>query len=78
MEEKNNQNQDSRRERRHWHWHKRGRGKGFGGVYFLVFLGALIYYLQHATSFGMGVLGVLKALAWPAVLIYKVYGMLGM
>lgn len=28
---------------------------GFGGgVYGLAFIGALVYYLQHATTFGMG------------------------
>jgi hypothetical protein len=37
----------------------------------LAFLGAVVYYLQHATSFWEGVLGVLKALVWPAMLIYK-------
>jgi hypothetical protein len=42
-----------------------------GGVYGLAFIGALIYYIQHATSFGMAALGFLKALVWPAVLIYK-------
>jgi hypothetical protein len=40
-------------------------------VYGLGFIGALVYFIQYATSFGMGVLGILKALVWPAVLIYK-------
>jgi hypothetical protein len=40
-------------------------------LYGLGFIGALIYFIQHATSFGMGALGFLKALVWPAVLIYK-------
>jgi hypothetical protein len=48
------------------------------GVYGMAFLGALVYYLQQATSFGMGAIGVLKAIFWPAVLIYRVFGMLGM
>jgi len=42
-----------------------------GGAYGLAVLGAAIYFIQHATSFWMGVLGVLKALVWPAILIYK-------
>lgn len=41
-----------------------------GGIYGLAFIGALIYYLQYATSFWMGAFGVLKALLWPAFLIY--------
>jgi hypothetical protein len=59
------------------HWkHRRGRrvhGAAPGGfVYFLGFIGALVYFLQAATGFWMGVLGVLKALVWPAVLVYEV------
>ncbi len=49
-----------------------------GGMYGLVFLGALVYYLQHATSFLIGLLGILKAIFWPAVLMYKVLELLKM
>lgn len=42
-----------------------------GGAYGLAFLGALVYYLQHADGFWVGVLGVLKAIIWPAMLVYK-------
>lgn len=42
-----------------------------GAMYGLGFIGALIYYIQHANSFLMGVLGVLKAIVWPAILVYK-------
>ena len=42
-----------------------------GGVYFLGFIGALVYNIQNATSFWYGVLGVVKAIAWPAFLVYK-------
>lgn len=41
-------------------------------VYGFGFIGALIYFMKHATSFRTGVLGFLKALVWPAVLVYKV------
>ena len=41
------------------------------GVYGLALLGAAVYFIQHAVSFWDGVLGVLKALVWPGVLIYK-------
>jgi hypothetical protein len=64
------------------HEHKKNRGchNGgvFGGIYGLAFLGALIYYLQHSTSFWNGVLGILKAILWPAVLMYKVLELLKM
>ncbi len=42
-----------------------------GAVYGLGFLGALVYVLQHATTFWIGTLGVLKAIVWPAILVYK-------
>ncbi|MGN6265695.1 MAG: hypothetical protein ACTHM5_08475 [Ginsengibacter sp.] len=49
-----------------------------GGIYGLAFIGALIYFIQQATTFWMGVLGFFKALVWPAVLIYKVMEFLKM
>lgn len=47
-------------------------GAGSGAVYGLGFIGALIYFLQHATTLREGLLGILKAIVWPAILIYKV------
>ena len=40
-------------------------------VYGLGFIGALIYYISNATTFWMGALGVLKAIVWPAFLVYE-------
>jgi hypothetical protein len=40
-------------------------------VYGLGFIGAAVYFIQHATTFGMGVLGLLKAMVWPAFVVYK-------
>jgi hypothetical protein len=45
--------------------------KTCGGVYGLAFIGAAVYFIQHSASFWEGVLGLLKALIWPAVLMYK-------
>ncbi len=53
------------------------RGGG-DAVYGLGLIGALIYYLQHATTFAIGALGVLKAIFWPAFLMYKVVESLGL
>ena len=39
--------------------------------YGLGFIGAAIYYISTASGFWMGVLGVLKALVWPAFLIFE-------
>lgn len=49
-----------------------------GGIYGLAFIGAAIYFIQHAATFWMGVLGFLKALIWPAVLIYNLLEFLKM
>jgi hypothetical protein len=40
-------------------------------VYGLGFLGALVYYISHATSFWAGVLGFFKAILWPGFLVYE-------
>lgn len=45
-------------------------GGGTGAIYGLGVLGAAIYFFQQATTFSMGVLGLLKALVWPAFLVY--------
>lgn len=42
-------------------------------IYGMAFIGALIYFMQHAHTFLEVVLGLLKAVGWPAVLIYKLF-----
>ena len=41
------------------------------GGYFLGFIGAAVYFISAATGFWMGVLGVLKALVWPAFVVFE-------
>jgi len=48
-----------------------------GALYGIGLIGAAIYYIGAATSFGMGVLGFLKALVWPAFLVYEALKSLG-
>jgi hypothetical protein len=43
---------------------------GGNAVYGLGLIGALVYYIQAADGFWAGVLGILKALVWPAFVIY--------
>ena len=59
-------------------WHRNYQGGMGGGFYGLGFLAAAVYYIQHAGTFWMGVLGVLKALVWPAMLIYEIFSKLNM
>lgn len=42
-----------------------------GAVYGLGFIGAAFYYIFAATTFWTGVLGILKALVWPAFLVFE-------
>jgi len=45
-------------------------GGSAGAVYGLGFVGAVIYYIQLAPTFWAGVIGVLKAMVWPAFFVY--------
>jgi len=55
------------------------RGGGGGGmVYFLGFIGAFIYYIQHSQTFMEGFIGFLKAAVWPAFLLHRVFDLLKM
>ena len=51
---------------------------GNGAIYGLGMIGAAVYYIVQASSFWMGVLGVLKALVWPAFLVYELLKFLAM
>ncbi|MGV8162483.1 MAG: hypothetical protein ACP5N2_04100 [Candidatus Nanoarchaeia archaeon] len=51
---------------------------GTGGAFYgLGFIGAVIYYISIATSFWVGVLGVLKAIVWPVFLIFGLLKFIG-
>ncbi len=58
---------------------KSNSGTGIAGAaYFMGFIAAAVYYIQHAVSFGTGALGFLKALIWPAFLVYNLLEFLKM
>ncbi len=48
-----------------------------GAGYGLGFVGAAIYFIGHAATFWLGVLGFLKALVWPVFLVYYALKYLG-
>ncbi len=48
-----------------------------GAVYGLGLIGAAIYFISTSTTFWLGVLGFLKALVWPAFLVYEALKALG-
>ena len=49
-----------------------------GAVYGLGFIGAAVFFISQATSFWLGVLGFLKAIVWPALLVYEAFKYLTM
>ncbi len=44
---------------------------GGGPLYFVGFIGSLVYWMQAAVGFGAVLTGVLKAMVWPAYIVYK-------
>lgn len=48
------------------------------GVYGLAFIGTLVYNIQQADTFVVGLVGFFKALVWPAFLVYKLMEFLQM
>jgi len=44
-----------------------------GAIYGLGLIGAAVFFISQATGFWMGVLGFLKALVWPAFLVYEAF-----
>ncbi len=46
---------------------------GGNAVYGLGLIGALVYFWQQADSFGGYLLAILKALVWPAFLVYEAF-----
>lgn len=50
---------------------RKNSNSGGGMVYCLGFIGAIVYFFQHADTFWQYVLGILKAIVWPALLIHQ-------
>ena len=49
-----------------------------GAIYGLGFIGAVVFFISHASNFWMGVLGFLKAIVWPAFLVYQAFARMAM
>ncbi len=44
-----------------------------GAIYGLGLIGAAVFFISQATGFWGGVVGFLKALVWPAFLVYELF-----
>lgn len=53
-------------------------GNNSGAIYGLGVVGALFYFLQNATTFGLVIVGIGKAIFWPAILMFELLSYLGM
>jgi hypothetical protein len=53
------------------HHHHHNSSGGSSAIYGLGVVGALFYFLQGASTFGMVMMGIGKAFFWPAILMYK-------
>ncbi len=42
-------------------------------IYGLGFIGAAVFFISQATGFWNGVVGFLKAIVWPAFLVYELF-----
>lgn len=52
------------------------KGGSFGGVYFLTFIGAAVYFVQNSVGFWGFILAVLKACVWPAFVTHRALDLL--
>lgn len=52
-----------------YHCHRGGGGSN--AIYGLGVVGALFYFLQGATTFSAVIVGIGKAVFWPALLMFK-------
>lgn len=55
------------------HHLKAHKNTAAGAVYGMGLIGALVYFLSHATTFWVGAYGVFQAIVWPAYLIYYAF-----
>ena len=54
------------------------KGSPSGALYGLGVIGAAVYILQNAHGLTPVVIGLVKAVGWPAVVLYKVLGLLNL
>ena len=66
-------------ENKHWHHPHHGKGgMNGGGIYCIGMIGVAVYYIQQVHGFWPVIVAILKAIVWPAFLLYKVFSMLHM
>lgn len=51
-------------------------GGPLGFVFFMAWIGALVYFVQQSNGFGEFIVAVLQSFVWPAFLLYRVFEVL--
>ncbi len=69
-------NEEKQKDFKNKHCNHQATASG-GAVYGFGLIGAAIYFISQATTFWLGVLGLLKALVWPAILVFEALRALG-
>ncbi|MGA7721059.1 MAG: hypothetical protein WCA84_07765 [Ignavibacteriaceae bacterium] len=64
-------NENSSSDQKHHNSKAINNHDGGSAVYGLGLIGAAIYFIQHSATFLAGVIGILKAVIWPAIIVYK-------
>ena len=57
----------------HHHHHHHGGHGGGGALYGIGLFGAGFYFLQHAVTTSDYIWGISKAIAWPALVVFKLF-----
>lgn len=57
-------------------WHH--KNMGCGGGYFLGMIGAAVYFISTTSGFWNIILAILKAIVWPAFVVYGLLKYLGL
>lgn len=52
------------------------KGGPVGGVLFMAWVGAIVYFVQNSEGFGGFILAILKACVWPAYVVHSVLKLL--
>lgn len=47
-------------------------GGPLGGIYLMTIIGAAVYFVQQTSGFWGVILALLKAIVWPAFVVYEV------
>lgn len=48
-----------------------------GYIFFVAWVGALIYFVQHSEGFSGFIMAIIKACVWPGILLHKILSLLG-